>query len=167
MPLTVNFIGETAEEIAVISLARAMMEKLSEKSREGASGWETCSAVNLSNSLREHVEKGDPVDVANFCAFLFAKGTNIAKDCFPPVHVSYGCTRVKPLDQPVFQLSARIKQLVEVYGSLRAVASALDVDAGYLSRLSSGKKENPRYELLRKLGLRAVTFYVEASDRNG
>lgn len=33
---------------------------------------------HLSNLLREHVEKGDPVDVANFCMMLHARGERIA-----------------------------------------------------------------------------------------
>lgn len=48
----------------------AMIAKIHEKYLEGRGGFEDCSAETLSRMLREHVEKGDPVDVANFCAFL-------------------------------------------------------------------------------------------------
>lgn len=33
---------------------------------------------SLSELLRQCVDKGDPVDVANFCAFLLARGESIA-----------------------------------------------------------------------------------------
>lgn len=57
----------------------AMKWKLAEARRNGRGGWETCSAEDLSRMLREHVEKGDPRDVANFCMFLWAKREAIAQ----------------------------------------------------------------------------------------
>lgn len=65
------------EKEAVVRLAVAMNKKLHEKSLEGRGGFEDCSAETLSRMLREHVEKGDPVDVANFCAFLHHNGQRI------------------------------------------------------------------------------------------
>lgn len=47
----------------------------------------------------------------------------------------------------------RIDELTEVYGSLRAVGKALDVDHAYLNRLRSGEKQNPSDKVLKKLGL--------------
>lgn len=55
----------------------AMKEKLAASRRKGRSGWEQCSADELSQMLREHVDKGDPVDVANFCMFLASLGYSI------------------------------------------------------------------------------------------
>ena len=68
------------DETAVAYLATAMNTKLARARAKGRSGWGSpeCTQQHLSNLLREHVEKGDPVDVANFCAFLAARGEGIA-----------------------------------------------------------------------------------------
>ncbi len=65
------------DETAVAYLATAMNTKLARARAKGRSGWDSpeCTQQHL---LREHVEKGDPVDVANFCAFLAARGEGIA-----------------------------------------------------------------------------------------
>ena len=59
---------------AVDKLAQAMKDKLAEKREQGYHGWETCKHSELVQLLINHVDKGDPIDVANFCAFLFARG---------------------------------------------------------------------------------------------
>lgn len=56
-------------------------------------------------------------------------------------------------------LKDRIVWLEEHYGGLRAAAVALDIDAGFLCRMKSGKKFNPSNETLRKLGLRRKVTY--------
>lgn len=56
-------------------------------------------------------------------------------------------------------LAERIAELVEQHGSLRATARVLDCDAGYLSRLQSGEKDNPDDWLLRRMKLRRVVNY--------
>ena len=68
-----------SDDIAVDAMAAAMKEKLAQARAKGRGGWETCSQQDLSRMLREHVEKGDPRDVANFCAFLYALGFGIEK----------------------------------------------------------------------------------------
>ena len=55
-------------------LAQAMKNKLAKKREQGYKGWETCKHGDLVQLLINHVDKGDPIDVANFCAFLFARG---------------------------------------------------------------------------------------------
>lgn len=66
-----------------------------------------------------------------------------------------------PQPQPAARmpLTERIAELVEQHGSLRAAARVLDVDPGYLSRLSSGAKDEPSDTLLRRMGLRRVVSY--------
>ena len=59
---------------AVDKLAQAMKSKLAKKREQGYKGWETCKHGDLVQLLINHVDKGDPIDVANFCAFLFARG---------------------------------------------------------------------------------------------
>lgn len=56
-------------------------------------------------------------------------------------------------------LKERITHLVELFGSLRAAADALEIDVGYLSRLSSGTQANPSADVLKKLDLRKVVTY--------
>lgn len=70
------------DDAAVDALAAAMKAKLADARAKGRSGWQACPPEGLSLMLREHVEKGDPRDVANFCAFLWALGQGIA---LPPV----------------------------------------------------------------------------------
>ena len=65
------------EFIAIERLSNAMVLKLDKKRAEGRGGWQTASAETLSQMLIEHVAKGDPVDVANFCMMLFMNGQSI------------------------------------------------------------------------------------------
>lgn len=68
------------DDIAVDAFADAMKAKLAEARRKGRSGWQDktdCPQQRLSNMLRDHVEKGDPRDVANFCMFLHQRGEAI------------------------------------------------------------------------------------------
>ncbi|GAB2704176.1 hypothetical protein [Comamonas sediminis] len=75
--------GDLAEvhpdDAAVDALAAKMKAKLAKQRAKGYGGWDTpeCSQPRLSAMLRDHVAKGDPVDVANFCAFLAARGEGI------------------------------------------------------------------------------------------
>jgi hypothetical protein len=68
------------DDIAVERFAAAMKAKLKQKREEGRGGWqdkEAVSAHDLSNMLIAHVDRGDPVDVANFCMFLHQRGEKI------------------------------------------------------------------------------------------
>lgn len=59
-------------------------------------------------------------------------------------------------------LQQRIAELAEDRGSLRAAASAVGCDVGYLSRLASGQKTEPSVDVLRGLGLRRIVSYERA-----
>ncbi|AVS67888.1 hypothetical protein C8245_21425 [Paracidovorax avenae] len=67
------------DDHAVDRFAAAMKSKLAAARAKGRGGWETaeCTQDRLSRMLREHVEKGDPRDVANFCVFLWNRGESI------------------------------------------------------------------------------------------
>lgn len=69
---------EHSDSAAVDKFAAAMKEKLSQARDKGRGGWESCSEETLSKMLRDHVEKGDPRDVANFCMFIHTLGYRIA-----------------------------------------------------------------------------------------
>lgn len=56
-------------------------------------------------------------------------------------------------------LKERIDELIAQHGTLRAAARVLEVDAGYLSRLRYGEKDEPGETLLRRMGLRRVVAY--------
>ncbi|MDO9235967.1 MAG: hypothetical protein Q7U28_08045 [Aquabacterium sp.] len=64
-----------AEDKAVDSFAKHMKRKLCKAREKGKSGWQdrAWTPEQISQDLREHVEKGDPVDVANYCMFLAAR----------------------------------------------------------------------------------------------
>lgn len=61
----------------VKQFAVEMKRKLAAARAKGRSCWQHCDPADLSYILREHVEKGDPRDVANFCMFLWALGDSI------------------------------------------------------------------------------------------
>lgn len=68
------------DDVAVDRFAEAMKAKLARKRADGRGGWddkELCSQAFLSNLLRGHVDKGDPVDVANFAMMLHQRGEAI------------------------------------------------------------------------------------------
>lgn len=82
---------------AVSNFAYAMRIKLAAKRLEGRGGWqdkEQCSNEYLSRLLREHVEKGDPVDVANFCMMLDQRHESIAPASETDVPVEDEISRV-------------------------------------------------------------------------
>lgn len=66
------------DDLAVDRFAAAMKEKLALARTKGRTGWEQCDPANLSAMLHEHVAKGDPRDVANFCMFLWNRGKPIS-----------------------------------------------------------------------------------------
>ncbi|EGQ63114.1 hypothetical protein GGI1_17178 [Acidithiobacillus sp. GGI-221] len=47
------------------------------REEKGRGGWQTASAARLTYLLLEHLEKGDPVDVANFAMMLHQNGQAI------------------------------------------------------------------------------------------
>ena len=67
------------DDLAVDRVGAAMKLKLAQKRTEGRGGWDTdeCSQEFLSKLLREHVEKGDPIDVLNFAMMLHQRGETI------------------------------------------------------------------------------------------
>jgi hypothetical protein len=69
------------DDLAIDQFAAAMKAKLAEKRDEGRSGWDDkddCSQLFLSQLLREHVEKGDFLDVGNFAMMLHQRDERIS-----------------------------------------------------------------------------------------
>lgn len=70
------------DDMAVDRFAAAMKAKLASARAKGRSGWddpERCTVEHLSELLHGHLAKGDPVDVANFCMMLSARGSGIVQ----------------------------------------------------------------------------------------
>jgi hypothetical protein len=68
------------DDVAVGAFASKMRQKMAAARAKGRGGWNDkaqCSDETLSRMLREHVEKGDPVDVANFAMMLSQRGERI------------------------------------------------------------------------------------------
>lgn len=62
-------------------------------------------------------------------------------------------------------LQTRAKDFIARHGSVRAAARILDVDVGYLHRLSTGERVQPSDETLKKLGLRRVVTFEPIERR--
>lgn len=67
----------TEERAALDKMILAMTEKVYDKYIEGYGGFEHATEEWLNQLLYDHLPKGDPVDVANFCAFLYSNGQRI------------------------------------------------------------------------------------------
>ena len=72
-----------SDDLAVDLFAHAMKQKLAQKREQGRGGWETCPPEILSKMLIDHIAKGDPVDVANFCMMLHQTGNRIVEQPRP------------------------------------------------------------------------------------
>lgn len=70
-----ELLDDVADERLVEIVAEAMTEKLDQKRREGRGGWHThrCTTEQLRELLREHLGKGDMVDVLNFAGMILAR----------------------------------------------------------------------------------------------
>lgn len=67
------------DDVAVDEFAKLMKHKLAEKREQGKHGWQdpTWTPEQITQDLLDHVGKGDPVDVANYCMFLSARGEGL------------------------------------------------------------------------------------------
>lgn len=67
------------DDLVVDDFAGEMKFKLAKGREKGRGGWDEPGLNQLlSDQLREHVDKGDPRDVANFACFIWARGESIA-----------------------------------------------------------------------------------------
>lgn len=74
------------DDVAVDAFAVAMKLKLAEARAKGRGGWHDpaqCTDEDLSRMLRDHLAKGDPRDVANFCMMLYQRGEAIVAESKP------------------------------------------------------------------------------------
>lgn len=74
------------DDEAVRRFAAAMIRKMYASRQKGRYGWneETiCPTERLQSMLLDHLAKGDPVDVANFCMMLWTRGAPVAAPAAP------------------------------------------------------------------------------------
>ena len=67
------------DDIAVDKFAVMMKEKLARARGKGRGGWDNpneCTIGSLAKMCVEHVVKGDPIDVANFCMMIVMRGAD-------------------------------------------------------------------------------------------
>ncbi len=73
----IQFVDKTTKEKNALSevlgqFSREMLYKMFEKQKRGVGGWADPSClVGLKESLKEHIEKGDMIDVANIAMFIW------------------------------------------------------------------------------------------------
>jgi hypothetical protein len=60
------------DDAAVRLFAQAMATKLQATRAKGRSGWRECSGDDISRALHEQIKRGDPLDAANLCMFLWS-----------------------------------------------------------------------------------------------
>ncbi len=69
-----------ADQYLVLRCAAQMASKLSSSRAKGRSGWHTskCDDEHLHKMLREHVEKGDMVDVLNLAGMILVRQESVS-----------------------------------------------------------------------------------------
>lgn len=60
-----------ADMAAVSEFSDAMNKKLVASAGKGRRGWRDCHVDVLWQMLRDHIEKGDPVDIGNFAMMIY------------------------------------------------------------------------------------------------
>lgn len=78
LPIKSPTVDVHTDDLAVDRFSAELKDKLRLSREKGRGGWETADPAELSVMLREHVDKGDPRDVANYCMFLWCLGKPIA-----------------------------------------------------------------------------------------
>lgn len=99
------------DDIAVDAFAVEMKAKMAMSRENGRGGWEKCSPIDLSRMLRECVEKGDPIDVANFCMMIWEHETSISR--FDEIAKAAHVAQVNRIGQPVQAATVNVEQKPE------------------------------------------------------
>lgn len=95
--------AQHSDDVAIDRFAATMKEKMAASRAKGRSGWddpEQCSVENLAAMLCQHVEKGDPVDIANF-AMMIHERHGSAIDVYEALAVFLNSRSIAAPVQPV------------------------------------------------------------------
>ncbi len=67
--------NDMADSLMVMAVTDAMGEKLEKKRDEGRGGWfgPQCSNGKLKEMLKEHIQKGDMIDVMNLAGMIWMR----------------------------------------------------------------------------------------------
>lgn len=124
------------EDDDVVDAFAAVMKAKLRHVREvkGRGGWQSCSAADLSTMLREHVGKGDPVDVANFAMMLWGIGAGIATPAEPVRDAREVLAEAMAPGTPHWKPEARLKH-ADAYLAAFTAAGLAVVPAGEMERL--------------------------------
>jgi hypothetical protein len=74
---------EHTDDLAVVAFSEVMRAKMKVSREKGRYGWDDptlCSSEYLAALLYSHVDKGDVVDIANFCMMLHQRGVTNLND---------------------------------------------------------------------------------------
>ena len=69
------------DDVAVDRFAWRMKLKLADAREKGRGGWEQCHEPVLMAMLREHVEKGDMLDIANLAMMIWHNRESYYREC--------------------------------------------------------------------------------------
>jgi hypothetical protein len=72
-----------SDDTAVLNFSKAMRDKMKRSRENGRYGWDDptlCSSEYLAALLYSAVDRGDVVDIANFCMMLHQRGVNNLND---------------------------------------------------------------------------------------
>lgn len=150
------------DDHAVNRFAAVMKGKLAAKRLQGRGGWQEPEVPNgyLSRMLREHVDKGDPVDVANLAMMIHQRGERIA-----PQNEGASC---KAIDDAIAErdtLAAANAVLEARVAGLRDKLSGLEKAASEVSR--RGAETGPQWSKLTSAILFARAALASAPAQNG
>ncbi len=85
------------DDTAIDKFAAAMKRKMAQKREQGRGGWSNpseCTVAFLSDCLRKHVDKGDPVDIGNFAMMLFNRNSAVLLDASGKSRDDYTQSRI-------------------------------------------------------------------------
>lgn len=129
--------GAHTDDRAVDLFAARMKTKLAMAREKGRGGWDDpaqCSVSYLQQLLHEHVAKGDPVDVANFCMMLGHYGASTTPE---PVPATNQAGEVERRDVPTVTSddAYRLRKVAEANCGCR-IPAPFDEVADHLAALS-------------------------------
>lgn len=129
LPIKVLTDDVHTDDLAVDRFSVELKNKLRLSREKGRSGWEVTDPTELSLMLREHVDKGDPRDVANYCMFLWCIGKPIAG--VAPYHGAIA-TALSALDWSGMPIGAKaiVQAAIDALGHVQGPISVpADVDS--------------------------------------
>lgn len=154
------------DDAAVDLFAAAMQSKMAASRAKGRSGWndpEDCPAERLQSMLIEHLAKGDPVDVANFCMMLWNRNESTApaaqhaesgapaagSDWNGVIDLIADELEAKSNLNEISQFTALCEEFDRRGAALAAQSQGAHADVGQLTKERDGWKEEAEHQKMR------------------